>query len=204
MIEQVHSFFSHTDSMTVLEVTAVITAIIYVILAAKEKAICFFFAFISSSIYIYICYHYKLYFDTIISIYYVVMAVVGWFMWKKKESGTDTGINSAGKRKMIMLCIIGVISVVITGAFAACYTDASLPFVDSFTTVFAIIATVMVVRKEIENWILLAVVDAVSIGMYFYKGLFFTSLLYLLYTIIAINGYIIWKRKMKIQNISST
>src|SRR5690606_8807012 len=157
MAEDIHQYFLEADILTFLEIIAVITALIYVFLAAKEKAICFVFGFISSAIYIYICFVYKLYFDTLISIYYTVMSVVGWFLWKKPKRNEVLETSFIGKRKMLILSLLGFTSVAIFGTLAMKYTDASLPYIDSFTTVFAIIATFMVVKKQIENWILLAI-----------------------------------------------
>jgi nicotinamide mononucleotide transporter len=74
------------------------------------------------------------------------------------------------------------------------FSTAELAYLDAFTTVFAIIATYMVVKKYIENWLIWIVVDLVASGMYFYKDLYFTSLLFLIYTLIAIFGYFKWKK----------
>lgn len=194
------NYFSSFSFNTLLEIVAVITALIYVLLASKEKAICFLFALISSAIYIYICFIHKLYFDTLISVYYAAMAIVGWFYWKKSEKSTGTGISYVGRKKMLFWVLVGLAAAAILGSIAHTYTDAYLPYLDSFTTVFAVIATVMVIKKQIENWILLAIIDAASVGMYLSKDLLFTSLLYVVYTIIAINGYRLWKRKYLSQN----
>lgn len=105
---------------------------------------------------------------------------------------------------MLTLSLTGLASVGLLGTLAMKYTDASLPYLDSFTTVFAVIATFMVVKKQIENWILLAIVDAVSIIMYLYKGLYFTTFLYFIYTIIAVKGYLSWEKRYYLQNKSST
>lgn len=202
MAEQFQQYLLEFSLISFLEILAVVTALIYVYLAARAKVSCFIFGFISSAIYIYICFAYKLYFDTLISIYYTVMSVVGWWMWKKPEkAGHNVAISYLGQRKIILLSIIGLLSVAILGSLAKNLTDASLPYLDSFTTVFAVIATFMLVKKQIENWIFLGVIDAASIGMYFSKELYFTSFLYLVYTIIAINGFLSWKNKYAAQNI---
>lgn len=202
MAEQFQQYLLEFSLISILEVLAVVTALIYVYLAASENASCFIFGFISSTIYIYICFVYKLYFDTLISIYYTVMSVVGWLAWKKPErAGQNLKISYLGRKKIISISIIGFLSVAILGSLAKSFTDASLPFLDSFTTVFAVIATFMVVKKQIENWIFLGIIDAVSIGMYLSKELYFTSFLYFVYTIIAINGFLSWKNKYAAQNI---
>jgi nicotinamide mononucleotide transporter len=77
------------------------------------------------------------------------------------------------------------------------YTDSNVPWWDSFTTALSIVGMWMLARKWLEQWISWILVDAVSCGLYIYKGVYFYAGLYGLYTIIAIFGYLEWKRKMK-------
>ena len=78
------------------------------------------------------------------------------------------------------------------------FTDSSVPWLDSFTTAMSIIGMWMLARKHLEQWLVWIAVDAVSTGLYIYKGLDFTAGLYGLYTIIAIFGYFKWKKLMEI------
>lgn len=180
----------------ILEAIAVITAIIYVWLAAKGNYWCFLFGFISSAIYLYICFQYQLYFDVIINFFYLIMSVVGWFNWKSNTSSDVLQIFSMKKKDFWLISGFGIVFTIILAAFANRFTDASLPYLDAFTTVFGIIATLLVIQRKIENWLIWIVVDIVAIGMYFYKGLELTSLLFLIYTIIAISGYFTWKKQI--------
>ena len=91
----------------------------------------------------------------------------------------------------------GTLTIVL--AFVAEYfSNTQLAYLDAFTTIFAIIATFMVVKKRLENWLIWIVVDLVASGMYFYKELYFTALLFFTYTIIAIVGYFKWKKLLQI------
>ena len=72
-----------------------------------------------------------------------------------------------------------------------------MPIIDSFTTCFSIIATFLVVKKILENWIYWIIIDLVSIYIYFSRDLHLTSLLFLVYTVIAIIGYFNWKKKLQ-------
>lgn len=197
MLEYFQNHFTVPSLMGMLEFVAVGTALIYVYLASKEKAICFIFGFISSAIYVYICWVHKLYFDTIINLYYIVMSVVGWNLWKQSKKTKSLKIGYLGKKRTLIWCAIGLLIVFATGSIAKFHTDASLPYIDSFTTVFALIATLMVVKKHIENWILFIFIDGVSIWLYYYKELYLTSLLFSIYTIIAIRGYLLWKKNIE-------
>jgi len=180
-----------------LESGAVISALLYVFLAAREKPVCFVFGLISSAIYIYICVQTAYYYDAFINAYYVVMSFYGLFLWKRGNQEKAVVINSLSRRQKLYYLAVGVVLTVIFGFIGLTYLNSSLPFIDAFTTVFAFIATWMVVKKNIENWIIWIVVDGVGIGMYWYKDLKLTALLFLIYTIIAFFGYTEWKKKLK-------
>lgn len=124
------------------------------------------------------------------------MSFVGWAMWSENKNKVEEKVKSIQNKTFLLYATIGGLATLVFGGIALNYSDASLPFVDSFTTVFAIIATVMVVKKQIENWLIWIIVDGVGIGMYFYKELYFTSFLFLIYTIIAIQGYRKWKTQL--------
>jgi len=83
------------------------------------------------------------------------------------------------------------------GFYFSTYTDAAMPLVDSFTTVFSLFATYMVVKKVLENWIYWIVIDAVSVYLYHSRELEQTALLFIVYTIIAVFGYFAWLKKLK-------
>ncbi|MBR9831906.1 nicotinamide mononucleotide transporter [bacterium] len=190
------NFLSEVSNFSILEIIGVISSLLYIYFATKENRLCFLFGLISSTIYVYICFSYQLYFDTLINLYYIVMSFVGWAMWSENKNKVEEKVKSIQNKTFLLYATIGGLATLVFGGIALNYSDASLPFVDSFTTVFAIIATVMVVKKQIENWLIWIIVDGVGIGMYFYKELYFTSFLFLIYTIIAIQGYRKWKTQL--------
>ena len=182
-------------SKEVLEIIAVISAVIYVYLAAKANKWCFLFGLISSVIYVYIATVLKFYFDTAINAYYVFMSIYGWVEWgKTKPSNLQIqSLSKAGFRKLIL---IGLLLCIGLGLLADYFSDAVLAYPDAFTTIFSFIATYLVVKKYIENWIIWIFVDLIAAGMYFYKELYLTALLFILYTILAIWGFKNWKKKL--------
>ncbi len=172
----------------------VISALFYVFLASKGSRICFVFGLISSLIFIEICFSDRLYFDTSINAYYVVMSVFGWFSWKTESGGIIPQTIKTGTFQLLLLT--GFLTSVILGYVTYQYSDASLPFVDSFTTVMAVLGTWLMVKKILQNWIVWIVVDAVSIFMYLYKGHYPIALLFLVYTVISFYGYYNWQKKL--------
>ncbi|MEQ8908244.1 MAG: nicotinamide riboside transporter PnuC [Vicingaceae bacterium] len=180
-----------------LETIAVLTALIYVYFASKGNRVCFFFGLISSAIYIYIATDLKYYFDSLINAYYVIMSVYGWFSWKSSRL-SELEVKSMPKSQFGILILTGITISLFLGFASYKLTDAQLPFWDAITTVFSLIATWLVVKKVLQNWLIWIVVDFIAMIMYYEKGLLLTSLLFLIYTIIAIRGYFIWRKEIKV------
>lgn len=196
MQEILASFFEESKAYGFLESAAVLSALIYIYLASKGKRLCFLFGLISSVIYVYLTIQLKLYFDTFINGYYIYMSFAGWFAWEN-QNNLEIEVLNLSKKELSLSLILGILATLILAFFADNYSDATLPYADAFTTVFSIIATWMVVKKYLENWLFWIVIDAVAATMYFYKELYLTSMLFALYTIIAINGYFKWKKLLK-------
>ena len=179
---------------SVIEILAVLFSIIYVVLAAKENTWCWAAAAISVSLYIYICFTAKLYPETGLQIFYLIMSVFGYFMWNKENKEQ---IKEWSELKHLIIILIGAITTFFMGYYFSTYTDSQMPIVDSFTTIFSIIATYMVIKKVLGNWLYWIVIDTVAVYLYFSRDLHLTSLLFVVYTIIAIFGYFSWMQKMK-------
>mgnify|MGYP003322947169 FL=1 len=182
----------------ILELVAVLTAVTYLILAAKENVKCWYAALISSLIYIYIMFQAGLIMESILQIFYVLMAVYGYIQWTNKIS-VDTNLSIKSWNKINHLYSISLVIAlsIFSGIFLEKYTQAALPFLDAFTTWGAIITTYMVAKKIIENWIYWFVIDSISIYLFISRELYLTALLFFVYLIIIIFGYISWKKKLE-------
>ena len=160
---------SEVQLLNWLEITAVLTALIYVFLASKGSKWCFVFGLISSAIYVYITLKFNLYFDVIINIYYVAMSYFGWISWSNEKDNEPLQISHVPKKQLQSFILIGFLVTLILAFLAEYLTDGELAHFDAFTTTFAIIATYMVVKKQLENWLIWIIVDLVASGMYFYR-----------------------------------
>ena len=190
-------FFHNLDfNWTIIESIAVFFSILYVVLAVKENIWCWVAAGISVILYIYICFSAQLYPETGLQFFYLFMALYGYYNWNKKEQSLQISEWSISKHLFVL--VIGAILTFLMGFYFATYTNAKMPIVDSFTTIFSIFATYMVVKKILGNWLYWIVIDTVSVYLYFSRDLHLTSLLFIVYTIIAIFGYFSWIKKMKI------
>ena len=184
-------FFSSLEfNWSIIEAIAVVLSVLYVILAAKKNILCWWAAGISVTLYIYIFFSVQLYPETGLQVFYLLMAFYGYFQWNKNNGKLEIAQWTIGKH--LFLILIGAIVTFLMGFYFTTYTNAKMPIVDSFTTVFSIIATYMVTKKVLENWLYWIVIDAVSIYLYFSRDLHLTSLLFVAYTIIAVFGYFSW------------
>lgn len=196
MQELLAPFIQESQAYGWWESIAVLSAIVYVYLASKGRRLCFLFGLISSAIYVYLTIELKFYFDTFINTYYIYMSFAGWFAWKKQKGG-EIVVQKLPNKILSLSLLIGFPLTLLLAFWADRYTDASIPYLDAFTTVFSVIATWMVVKRYLENWLFWIIIDSVAAAMYFYKELYLTALLFLIYTIIAFNGYFKWKKLLR-------
>ena len=181
-----------------IEWLAVLSSIIYVILAAKRSILCWLFAFIGSTLFVYLCYIGQLYIESILQLFYVVMAVVGWLTWKNSNSDEVLIKKWAIKKHLINILISGFIAVLIGYGFDN-YTSQANPYIDAFTTCYSLYATFMVTRKILGNWIYWIVIDLASIYLYAQQDYYLTAVQYGLFTLLAVYGYMVWRKEYKLQ-----
>lgn len=172
-----------------LEVLAVIFSIGYTALITYGIEAAWACGIIGASLYFYICFQKKLYAETTLQLFYIATAIYGWYNW------SDTGgiiIRDWTINDHLQSIGIGIVGVLIVGFLLKKFTDAALPYIDSFTTVFAIIATLLMITLVHENWLYFIVIDAISVLMYYKRGLKLTSILFVIYTLLSINAYFQW------------
>lgn len=185
---------------SLLEVAGVITGLLCVILAAMNKIWNWPFAIVSVLIYIVIFFEAKLYADMGLQVYFLGMNVYGWYFWSRRPATAEKAPVSAIKPYEIAISFISVIAfTAILGFILKRGTDASFPFIDSFCTACSLIAQVFLARKVIENWLIWIFVDIIYVGVYLAKDLHLTAGMYAIYVIIALFGYLDWRRDYKKQ-----
>lgn len=188
-----------------LETLAVSFSIAYVIFAAFEKKVCWWFGLAGSLIYIFIFYDVNLYMESLLSVYYAFMAVCGLFVWGKSENKNHKRpIIKLDMRTHFLILLLIITLTAISGYFLTEASDAYMPYLDSFTTWSSVIATILVVRKVLENWIYWISIDTISIYIYLERDLNQTVFLYFIYLLIAITGFLIWKKNFGYQSRKST
>ena len=182
-------------AMSPWEAAAVALGIAYLLLAMRESLWCWYAAFTSTAIFLGLFWSVNLLMESALQVYYLAMAVYGWWQWQ--HGSRDHGklaISSWGARQH--LPAVGAVLLVssLSGGLLHLYTEAALPFLDSFTTWGSVLTTWMVARKILENWLYWLVIDSVSIYLYLDRGLYLTALLFAAYLVIALFGYRQWSR----------
>lgn len=183
---------------SIIEWLAVLSSLTYVVLAAKRMLICWWFAFIGSSLFVYLCYVGHLYIESILQLFYVVMAVVGWFSWKLSKAD-DVEIKTWSFKNHVLNIVVSGFVALLLGFIFDHYTLQANPYVDAFTTCYSLSATFMVTRKIMGNWIYWIVIDLVSIYLYAQQDYYLTAVQYGIFTLLAIYGFMAWKKEYKRQ-----
>jgi nicotinamide mononucleotide transporter len=186
------------------EIIGVILSLIYLMLCIFQNNWCWLFGGLGSALYIVVFYRSNLYADMSLQFFYVVISFYGWYNWKFGKHDPDKLQIAIVKIPLKQVFLLSGVTVLIFGVYAyvlATYTNSRVILLDSFTTATALVATYMVTKKYLENWLVFILSDALCIGLCWYKGLHATALLNLVYTIMAIWGYFDWLKEMKKQNV---
>lgn len=184
----------------VLELTAIVFGLLSVWMAKKDNIWVFPTGIINTGIYTYLLWKWLLLGDMMINFYYVVMSVYGWYHWtRKKENVIQFPIarmTASEKKTAALLFVLTLLFVVVVYTIFDKFTHWT-SYVDTLVTGIFFVGMWLMARRKIENWVFWIVGNLISIPMYFAKGYSFTSIQYLIFTIIAVFGYLEWKRTLQ-------
>ncbi len=182
-----------------LEIIAVIFGFLSVWFSKENKIWVFPTGMISTSIFVYLLLKWELLGDMMINAYYFAMSIYGWYIWTRKIDETTvtpiSKINSKEKKNAIILFITTLVFVFIIYKTFDKWTS-WVAYADTITTAIFFVGMWLMAKRKIENWIFWILGNIISVPLYLYKGLAFTSLQYLGFTFIAIFGYIAWKKSL--------
>jgi len=181
-----------------IEIVGAILSLIYLYLSINQKVSLWFFGIVSSVFYIVVFFQSKLYADMSLQFYYVVISVYGWINWKHGKSGDKEELptTKASGTLLIKISIATGLIYLVYYFVLAKFTDSTIPKVDSLVGALSIIGTWMLARKLLENWIVWIVVDGLCVGLYIYKELYPTTVLFAIYTVMSVIGYRQWKKSL--------
>lgn len=188
---------------TVLEFVAVVFGLLSVWFAKQEKILVYPTGIISVLIYVYICFGIKLYADAGINLFYFIMSVYGWYKWSKKGDQPQLRITKCNAKDWLVSLVMFFISAIVIIVLLKLlkqddveYWSTSIPYIDTFTTAIFIVGMWLMALKKLENWIFWIIGNVISVPLYAYKGLVFTSFQFLIFLIIAVAAYMAWRKKL--------
>ncbi|MBE0650837.1 MAG: nicotinamide mononucleotide transporter [Bacteroidales bacterium] len=185
-----------------IEIVAASLGLVSVWYAKKANIFTYPSGIVSVLLYVYICFKAQLYADMGINAYYFVFSVYGWIIWSRKnENKEELPVTYSGRKTWIISILVFLVSLVIIQillrifkANDVVYWSTFVPYTDTFTTAVAIVGMWLMAIKKVENWIFWILTDVVSVPLYLYKGLVFTSFQYFVFLILAVLGYIEWRK----------
>ena len=191
-------YYASSTLDVLLELIAVSFGITSVIFAKNENILVFPTGIISTILYIIICYKFILYGDMLINIYYTLMSLYGWYVWSFKVSGENVVITTSKKDDVAKSIFIFLSTIVIISCIYV-YFDRMrnmTDYLDTFTSAIFFTAMWLMANKKIEHWIFWIIGNLISIPLYFVKGLGFSSIQFTIFLILAIIGYMEWKKNL--------
>ena len=184
-----------------LEFIAVVFGLLSVWYASNNNIRVFPTGIISVTIYMFITYSAKLYADTGINFYYLLMSIYGWIVWGSKNKKIKKEVNKCSQSELILSILLTVVFYTII-YYLLKLSDSDVPIIDSITTALSLVAMFLMARRKIENWIYWIIADIIYIPLYLYKELPLTSFQFFIFLIIAISGYLSWKKIINEKNIN--
>lgn len=183
-----------------LDITTTILGLAYILLEYKASVWMWVVGFFMQCLGIVLYYQKGLYADCGMEFYYLAMTIYGFIAWMRhKQKTSDLPIRHMPKKTAIVWIGLGLVFWLVIYLILANFTDSRVPVADAFTTAFSIVGIWALARKYLEQWFVWIVVDVVTCGLYFYKDIPFKASLYGVYVIIAIFGYLKWKKSISLQ-----
>ena len=191
-------YYASSTLDVLLELIAVSFGIASVIFAKSENILVFPTGIISTILYVIICYKFILFGDMLINIYYTLMSLYGWYVWSFKVSGKNIFITTSKKDDVAKSIFIFLSTIIIISSIYV-YFDRMrnvTDYLDTFTSAIFFTAMWLMANKKIEHWIFWIIGNLISIPLYFVKGLGFSSIQFTIFLILAIIGYMEWKKNL--------
>lgn len=197
--------------LVLIEIIGVIFGFLSVWFAKRGNIWVYPTGIVSTVLFVYLLWHYVLWGDMLINAYYTVMSVYGWVLWAKNAHNQQISISPTTRKDWHVCIGLGLFSLLFVigvyylkpfirndfsmeGVQLGFHNFLFTEYIDVFTTAIFLVGMWLMAKRKLENWLFWILGDLVSVPLYLKKGMFFTSFQYLLFTIIAIMGYLEWKR----------
>lgn len=181
--------------LSMVEVFGFITGAVCVWLVAKDNIWNWPIGIANAAFYTYLFWQNKLFADMGLQVVYIILGFLGWYWWLKGgENKSKLSIGNVPVREVVVLTLITIVSTYFMTNYLVKIGDAA-PFLDALTTVMSLVAQYMLTKKQIENWYVWLSVDVIYVGLYIYKGLVLTAVLYAIFFVMCVVGLVEWREK---------
>lgn len=188
----------YTFAQIVLEAVAVLLGIVSVVYSKKNSILLYPTAIVSALIYIYLLWQWQLYGDLIINFYYFYMGIYGWYLWRKPYRNVNEilKITKISYQDCLKSLFIFIFSIIFVSVIYIVFNrfDKWWAYADIFMTGLLFVGTWQLAKRKLENWLFLIAGDIIAIPLFYLKGYTLTSILNVVLTVIAIYGYLAWKK----------
>lgn len=186
--------------LSYLQIFAILFGLFYIYFATKNKPICFLFGAISCLLWAIESYfQLNLKFDALLQIVYVFMSIYGAHQWLKGNKSKPSKVKNLSYLANFFFIILGILISFSTAYFANMYFDIAFPYLDALTTGFSLIATYLLTKRYIENWLYWLIINPVYFYIYYKSGAPFFAGMSLLYMSMSILGYFNWRKELAFQ-----
>lgn len=180
-----------------IEVCGTLTGFLYLGFSIRQHFLTWPVGLLNALFYVVVFFTSKIYADMALQFYYVAISIYGWWCWLHgSATGHSLEVTRTAHSLWLKLMLASILLFIVISFVLVRYTDSPVPYWDALTTALSIVATWMLAQKKIEHWLLWVLVDAISIGLFIVKELYPTTLLFLVYTILAIYGYFEWRKEL--------
>ncbi|MFB3387115.1 nicotinamide riboside transporter PnuC [Flavobacterium sp. LAR06] len=176
-----------------VEIFGAIFGFLSVYFTIRQNIWCWYFGLLQVTLYCFVFYTSKLYSDMILHVIYIFLQFYGWYNWKYGGSNKSTLRVTLLTHTMFWIGLTVLVTALL-GYVMQTKTDASFPYEDAFITVASLVAQYLMIKKILQSWLFWIIVDVVAITIYAYKDLYFTTVLYVLFLVMAVMGYLEWKK----------
>lgn len=185
-----------------IEVLGAILGLFYIVFSIRQNILTWPTGLLTSALYVVVFFRSGFYADMGLQLYYVAISIYGWYFWlkgnpKQNEGEKTLQVRQTPKKLAVNLSAVFVLLYAAILFILLNFTDSTVPYMDTLTTALSIVATWMLAKKYIEHWLIWIFVDVVSTGLYVYKNLWPTVILFLVYTFMAVLGYREWRKDLK-------
>jgi nicotinamide mononucleotide transporter len=189
--------------LNVLGILAMLTGVGYAVLAARRNRLCWLFGAVSSALIAVVSWASKLPMQAGLQVFFVGMAVYGWLSWTRSSTAGELPVSLWPLRLHLFAAAALTLLSFLSARPLAEETDAAWPLLDSLTVWFSVLATWLVARAKLENWLYWIVIDVVLVFLFYDRGQTWVAMLYVLLIVVASAGFIAWRRRLHAQMASA-